>query len=497
MLAARWLTGGAMASTTLDDLGRWLDRGQVDLDDLLRACLDRIKTAAEADRATLYLIDDARQELVSRVAHLPEIAEIRLKIGEGIAGRVARTGKVIRVPGDVDPEGIAVRVDAQTGYVTATVIAAPVRGHDGRVLGVVQVLNKPRGFSEADADTLERVADQLGAILERTSLAPMIGPGQRHPLAFRFNEVIGDSPSMRAVYDRLGRAAPTQATVLLRGETGTGKELMARAVHVNSPRRDGPFVKVDCGALPASLIENELFGHRRGAFTGADRDAPGMIAAAEGGTLFLDEVAELPPAAQVKVLRLLQDRTYVPVGDTQPRAADVRFVAATHRDLERAVAEGALRQDLYYRLRVVEVVLPPLRARGAADLDRLTDHFLFVYGRKHGRPDLELTEAARATLHGHPWAGNVRELEHLIESAVVLAPEARIEPDDLALGPTVGAAPIGARFCTDLRPLREVEAAYVAHVLAHHDGNRTAAARDLEIGRNTLLRKLRAGDPEG
>lgn len=477
-----------MDDAMLNDLQARVDQGQVDLDALLREALDRVTRAARADRATLYLLDDARRELVSRVAHLPEISEIRLKLGEGIAGRVAAEGEPLRVPGDLTSDGIAIRIDDLTGYQTTTVIAVPIRGTEGRVLGVLQALNKPQGFTETDERGLQHMADQLGGLLERTSLAPMLSPGQRHPLAFQFNDVVGDSPPMREVYTRLRRAAATQATVLLRGETGTGKELMARAVHVNSPRAEGPFVKVDCGALPEALIENELFGHRRGAFTGADRDQPGQIAAAEGGTLFLDEVAELPPSAQVKLLRLLQDRTYLPVGSAAPLHADVRFVAATHRDLERAVADGTFRQDLYYRLRVVEVHLPPLRARGPADLDRLIDHFLFTFRQRHGREELALSDAARTHLHTHSWPGNVRELEHLIESAVVLSPGPTISPTELALGPSP--TPAGPQFTSPILPLREVEAAYIAFVLDHHEGNQSAAARTLEIGRNTLARKL-------
>lgn len=477
-----------MDGAVLEDLQDRVAQGQVDLDALLREALDRVKRAARADRATLYLLDDARRELVSRVAHLPEISEIRLKLGEGIAGRVAAEGVPLRVPGDLTANGIAVRIDDLTGYQTTTVIAVPIRGADQRVLGVLQALNKPQGFTSADERGLQRMADQLGALIEHTSLAPMLAPGQRHPLAFQFNDVVGDSPPMREVYTRLRRAAATEATVLLRGETGTGKELMARAVHVNSPRGAGPFVKVDCGALPQGLIENELFGHKRGAFTGADRDAPGQIAAAEGGTLFLDEVAELPLPAQVKLLRLLQDRTYLPLGSAEPQRADVRFVAATHRDLEQAVADRTFRQDLYYRLRVVEVHLPPLRARGPADLDRLIDHFHFLFRQRHHRDVLPLTEAARAHLHRHDWPGNVRELEHLIESAVVLSPGPSLEVEDLPLSPAP--APASDLFTTPILPLREVEAAYVAFVVEHHGGNRSAAARTLEIGRNTLARKL-------
>jgi Nif-specific regulatory protein len=284
--------------------------------------------------------------------------------------------------------------------------------------------------------------------------------------------------------------------VLVRGETGTGKELIARAVHFNSPRREGPLVKVDCAALPEQLIENELFGHERGAYTGADRVAEGKVAAADGGTLFLDEIGELTLPTQGKLLRLLQDRTYLRVGGKQPMRADVRFVAATHRPLEQLVEEGRFRSDLYYRLRVVEIAMPPLRDRGHADLERLIDHFLFEHGRQHGRRGLQLTAEARAALHGYAWPGNVRELEHALESAVVLCPGQLITPDLFPFRQR-SLASVGSdgadddAFLTPVRPLREVEEAYVRHVLELCGGNRSEAARRLGIGRNTLLRKIK------
>jgi Nif-specific regulatory protein len=287
---------------------------------------------------------------------------------------------------------------------------------------------------------------------------------------------------MRAVYDRTDRAARTEATVLVRGESGTGKELIARAIHDNSARRDKPFVKVDCAALPESLVENELFGHVRGAYTGADRAAEGKVHAAAGGTLFLDELGELPLGVQGKLLRLFQDRDFVRVGGTQPERADVRLVCATHRALEGA---PGFRQDLYYRIRVVEIVLPPLRERGHDDLDRLIDHLLFEAARRHGRPGLTLAPAARARLHAWGWPGNVRELENRIEASAVLAAGMEIQADELELPADAareGFVPTGT--------LAEVELAYIRHVLARCGGNQSEAARVLGIARNTLARRV-------
>ncbi len=483
-------------SPALEALVQRLAEQEIDLDAVLQRVIEETARQLRADRATFYLVDHARQQLVSRVSILHEITEIRLRLGEGVAGWVARSGKPVHVPrGRVDAR-FAARFDAATGYRTEHQLAVPVFHDGGAVVGVLQVLNRKKGeFGPEDEATLAELAAQVGRLLQTSSLEAQLVPQQQQPLAFHFNRIVGASPSMRQVYGRVTRAAATEATVLLRGETGTGKDLVARAVHFNSARAAGPLVKVDCAALPENLVENELFGHERGAFTGAERRAEGKVAAARGGTLFLDEVAELPPAVQGKLLRLVQEQTYFRVGGSKPQRADVRFLFATHRDLERAVATEHFREDLYFRIRVVEIRIPPLRERGHADLERLVDHFLHRFRREHRRHGLVLTQDARACLHSHAWPGNVRELEHAIESAVVLAPGTEITRDLLPIGPALRAASGGLSspdsFVSGIRPLRAVESAYCRHVLELCGGNRTEAARRLGIGRNTLLRKLR------
>ena len=470
---------------------------QVDLEEVLRRIMDEVVLQLAADRGTLYLVDHARDELVSRVAHLPELTEIRLRMGEGVAGWVAARGECVNIPGGRrDPhfdERFHHRIDRLTGYRTLSLLAVPVNDPDGHRIGVLQVLNKRDGvFDAADERRLAALAVDVARLLSDTSLRSQLRPGQRQSLDFRYNGIVGVAPVMREVYDRTARAARTEATVLVLGESGSGKELIARAVHCNSPRRDGPFVKVDCAALPAGLIENELFGHERGAFTGADRAAEGKVEAAHKGTLFLDEVGELPSSVQGKLLRLIQERTFLRVGGARVQTVDLRFVCATHRDLEADVAAGRFRQDLYYRLRVVPIRVPPLRERGPVDLDRLIDHLLFELVRRHGRESLRLGSAARAVLQAHPWPGNVRELENCLEAAVVLAPGPEIGPAHLTVGQ---AAPNAAPrrldvFETPTAPLVVVERAYIEHVLRQCGGNRSEAARKLGIGRNTLLRKL-------
>ncbi len=487
---------------TLDHLHSQLVDRKLDLDDVLARVVDEAVGRMGADRGTLYLVDRVRGELVSRVALLPEITEIRLRMGEGVAGWVAATGETIHVPHNSTDPRFSPRIDTQTGYRTRSQLAVPVLDHAdtprvGRarsIVGVLQVLNKSSGdFDPDDITALHALADGVGRLLAVSSLASQLSTVPSHPLSFGFNHIVGDSAAMREVNGHVLRAARTDATVLLRGESGTGKELLARAVHDNSDRRSGPFVVVDLAALPPELIESELFGHVRGAFTGAVRDARGRAAMAHGGTLFLDEIGELPLPIQAKLLRLLQSRSVFPVGGNRSLEVDVRFVCATHRDLEAMVARGAFREDLYYRIRVVEVKVPPLRARGHGDLDRLIDHFLFAFRRRHGRLAVRLTDEARARLHAHNWPGNVRELQHRLESALILAPGGDIDTPDLGLDSPAPPVPDNADasgFSTPLVPLHDLTAAYVQWAVAQCDGNRSEAARRLGIGRNTLLRWL-------
>ena len=361
--------------------------------------------------------------------------------------------------------------------------------------GVVQLLNREGGcFDAEDEEYLVALATQLARALAMTTLRPGEGRTPGVVLQGRFNRIVGRSAPLGAVYERVRLAAETDATVLLRGETGTGKGLFARAIHVNSKRQTKPFVVVDCTTLPIQLVESELFGHERGAFTGADRRVPGKVEHAEGGTLFLDEIGDLPPDIQGKLLRFLQDRTFERVGGRQQLVADVRIVAATHRDLEQAVTANQFRQDLYYRLRVVEIDLPSLRERGAAEIESLARHFADGYAARYGRPAPTIEPNAMAAIVAHDFPGNVRELEHWIESAIALAADGKITLAHLparrrsggGATPTNGGAaavPLGL-------PLDEAVRRYVRATVAACGGNKTEAARRLGVGRNTITRAL-------
>ena len=488
----------------------FLTRG-VELVELLGALVDAVVQQLDAEKGTLYLVDGAARMVVSVVTDVP--GGIRLGIGQGLAGAVAKDGVVVNVGDAASDPRFHPATDQKTGFKTRSVLAVPVKDAGGENIGVLQLLNARAGvFSPAAEAQALLLARQAGSVLERTSLyaelkrrSPL--STDRPGLAFRFNQIVGESEPMRQAYTVVEKAARTDATVLITGESGTGKELFARAIHMNSARRKLPFVKVDCTTLPEALIENELFGHEKGAFTGADKTTAGKFEVAAGGTLFIDEIGELPLKLQGKILRVLQDREFERVGGTKIIAADVRIVCATHRDLPAMIEDGLFREDLYYRIKVVPLPTPPLRERGPADLLRLVGHFVSTFSRRHQRPNVRISEAAIAVLKAHPFPGNIRELEHVIESAVVMCDGEVIEPRDLSLAErkrTTTAAPTttttpgsssGARAGDPDLTLEMLEREHIRLVLEAVKGNQSEAARRLGIGRNTLARKL-SGEPE-
>jgi DNA-binding NtrC family response regulator len=302
--------------------------------------------------------------------------------------------------------------------------------------------------------------------------------------------IVGSSPAVRKVIQMIEKVAPTEATVLVRGPSGTGKELVARALHGNSSRRDKPLVTVNCATLQENLLESELFGHEKGAFTGAERAKPGLFEMAEGGTLFIDEVAEMTPALQAKLLRVLEDGHYRRVGSTQEKHADVRVVAATNKPLEEEVKAGRFREDLFFRLNVIAITLPALRDR-REDIPALVEHFLRT--RQVGKTPFAVESPALAVLCGYDWPGNVRELANVIERAQILAEGNTITVDDLPENLVQVSKPApGAEMPPVVGPddLDGVERRHVADVLRKHDGNKVQAARALGVSRRTLYRLI-------
>ncbi len=349
--------------------------------------------------------------------------------------------------------------------------------------GAVDYVTKPFKVDEIKI-AIEKTLSRKKLVAENNELKRQLAEGTS------FEKFIGNSESVVQLKKLAGRIAGSDSTVLVRGESGTGKDLIARAIHQHSPRANGPFVTINCAALPENLLESELFGHKKGSFTGAIKDKEGLFKVADGGTFFLDEVGNTSMAIQVKLLRVLEDKRMTPVGETKPIEVDVRLIAATNADLEEEVKAGRFRADLFYRLNVIPIHIPPLRAR-SDDIDLLTRHFIADFCAKQGVPEKGLSDEARRLLLEYNWPGNVRELENTIERAVLLSRTDTLEvsdfPDRLADSTS------DALVQTDepSNPtLESIEKAYIHFVISQTDGKKAEAARILGIDASTLYRKI-------
>jgi DNA-binding NtrC family response regulator len=371
-------------------------------------------------------------------------------------------------------------------------MAAPLRvGDEVHALLYVDRISGDRPFSRTDLEFLAAVANQLAVqMLNRQQVAHLEAEVERLAVAPRKAQValVGSDPSMQAVQAFVARAAPTHAPVLVLGESGTGKELVARALHLQSKRADRPLQVVNCAAIAENLVESTLFGHVKGAFTGADETRPGVFELADGATLFLDEVGELPLPTQAKLLRALEQGEVQRVGDGNLRRVDVRLIAATNRDLAEEAKAGRFREDLFHRLNVLCVTLPPLRER-PADIEPLIEHFLGESARRLGQSAKRLLPEARTLLLRHPWPGNVRQLRNVIERASIMASGPLIRSEDLPA--ELRAEPATVAVAAPMASLAAVEKAHILRVLERCGGNKKQAAEVLEIDRSTLYAKLR------
>ena len=428
--------------------------------------------------ATVLIVDDdaalrdGLAETVGDLGHRPVVAASGSEaLARLAAGGINAVLLDLRMPGELDGMATLARIRAQAHpppVLVLTAYASPANTIEAMRLGAHDHLTKPVGRAD--------LAAALDGMLQRARPDPVEG---KRPAG----GLVGSSEAMRRVQKTIGLVADSPATVLIGGETGTGKEEVARAIHAYSARRERPFVPVDCAAIRADLLETELFGHARGGFPGATSDRSGAFAQAAGGTLFLDEVGDMAPVMQAKILRVIQDRTVTPLGG-RPLRIDVRLVAATHRDLPALVAEGRFRADLYYRLAVVPIGLPPLRER-LADIVPLAEHFLAAFGKR-------LSAGAAARLLAYPWPGNVRELRNVVERAAVLVRGGLIASDEIDLP---GASPVAMEEIVDEAgdlpgAVARLERRMIARALSEESGNRTRAAKRLGIQRQLLYAKI-------
>jgi len=483
----------------------------IELDDLLPVVVEKTKQLLGAEGCSVILLDETGRELYfpwvspenSEVAE--RLRQLRMPADKGIAGTVVQTGESLLVP-DVyrDPRFYSA-VDQQTGGATRSIVCAPLRTQRG-IIGVIECINKQSGtFTQADLTFLEALAGSIAVSIENARLYQTLKLSEarlrdqvvllarERPVRTRFTDIVGGGPAMEKVFSLVESAISSPITVMLQGETGTGKEVIARAIHFEGPRREKAFVAVNCGAFTETLLESELFGYRKGAFTGANADKRGLFEAADGGSIFLDEIGDTPPALQVKLLRVLERGEFIPVGDTQVRRVDTRVISATNKDLLAEVRAGRFREDLYYRLNAFPIHIPPVRDR-REDIPPLVAYLLRRLAQKWGKHEMTVAPEAMECLLRYPWPGNVRELEHELERAVTLAGDAAtLHPEHFSeriLGAATGAGRV--RLAGSLKQARDgFERDYIAHVLRTQRGNVSHAARVLGISRVMLQKKMK------
>jgi transcriptional regulator with GAF, ATPase, and Fis domain len=475
----------------LDALVRFSERllGATDVPRLLEELVDALLEVTHADKGFLILLEDGEMTIrAARNVARESIEDAVERVSDSIIQRVVETRRPLVVADalhDAEWSGSSSVVNLRL----CSVLCAPLL-QKGDVFGVLYLGNDNvvSLFDDRALEILTVFSAQASLLLQNALLLESL---RRENVALRdavasrqYGELIGAGASMREVYRRIEKVAATDISVLVTGETGTGKEVVAREVHRRSPRASGAFVAVNCGAIPESLLESELFGHVKGAFTGAVANRPGKFQAAHGGTLFLDEIGEMPAVLQTKLLRALQDRAVTKVGDTRPEPVDIRVIAATNKVLEDEIRRGAFREDLYYRLDVVSIPLPPLRDRGE-DVVVLARWFLQRYAKEFGSRVRGFTPSALVAMRKYAWPGNIRELENRVKKAVVLADRALVSAEDLDLRPDL---------LEPILPLaqakEEYQKRYINEVLERNGGNRTKTAKDLGVDPRTIFRHL-------
>ncbi len=467
--------------------------------DDMQTLLVRMAEAAtrlfNADRSSIFLWDKPNKIVVGRPALGIENGELRLPDDAGIVGQVIQTGEPRRVNSEIDEQEIDRAVDKQTGYRTKTLLCVPINSPDGDRLGAFELLNKRVGiFTNEDQHGLIELASYAAVALENTQQFAELVARQEKMVEQAAQDVtlVGESAPIQAVRATARRVADTDLAVLLLGENGTGKEVVSRSIHFGSRRRKHPFIAVNCAAIAETLLESELFGHEKGAFTDAHETRPGKFELASGGTLLLDEIGDMSPAGQAKLLRVLEEKTIVRVGGSRPIHTDVRVLAATNQKLVELVRAKRFREDLYFRLNVVTLELPPLRARGD-DVMLLAEYFLREFSKRAGRRTPKFSAAARKRLESHAWPGNVRELRNLMERLAYLTSGDRIEAEDLAfiLSPATGTvAMAGARLNLN-DATHEFQRKHIQQAIDAARGNVSQAAKNLGVHRSNLYRKMR------
>ena len=462
---------------------------------LLESIAEQATRLLDCDRASIFIWDRERKEVVACPALGMEGGILRLPDNVGIVGEVIKTGKASRVENAYDDPRFNRHVDQSSGYVTNSLLCHPLLDGEGKLIGAFEMINKRGGvFHPDDEETLAHLCTQAAIAIQNTRELEDLVRSHFH-LTEQVTEgvrIIGNSPAIVALRETIRRLAATDLPVLILGESGTGKEVVSQALHYRGPRAERPFVAVNCAALTESLLESELFGHEKGAFTDAREARAGKFELADGGTLFLDEIGDMSLGGQSKLLRVLEQKVVTRVGGSQTIPINVRVIAATNADLAAKVREKKFREDLYYRLSVVTQTLPPLRER-PEDILPLAEDFLERFSRQARRPALKLTADARRRLQAHAWPGNVRELRNLMERIAFLNPTDRVEADDLAfiLSPDRETLIEPSGDLSLDNATKKFQRDFIRRSVKRVQGNMSEAARLLGVHRSNLYRKMR------
>ncbi|MBW2733816.1 MAG: sigma 54-interacting transcriptional regulator [Deltaproteobacteria bacterium] len=459
------------------------------LPELLEELMDAVVAVTNADKGFLILFDDEAPRIrVARNLHHQNIDDAVDQLSDSILAKVLKTKEPLIVSDALKDDEFANALSVMKLKVVS-VMCVPLMDKD-TVIGLIYVGNDNvvELFEVQTLEVLTIFAAQASLIVKNALLIDELKLDNKNLTerldASRFGRIIGACDAMREVFKKVEKVAATDISVLITGETGTGKELIAKEVHERSPRAKGNFVTINCGAIPENLLESELFGHVKGAFTGAVVNKQGKFHVASGGTLFLDEVGELAIHLQVKLLRALQEKTVMRVGGTRPEAVDIRIIAATNRNLEDGIRDGNFREDLFYRLNVININLPPLRVRGE-DVMVIAKYFLNKYVKEFSTKVKGFSPNAVIALRKHNWPGNIRQLENHIKKAVVLADTPLLSPDDLDLH-----ADMLPPIVSLVQAKEDFQRNYIKEVLARNNGNRTKTARDLGVDPRTIFRHL-------
>lgn len=478
----------------LKEISTWVS-SVLDLDALLELIINTATRMMQARASSLLLLDEKTKRLYFKVATGEKKEEIRkyeLNLGQGIAGFVAEKGEPLLIP-DVEKDRRWYKAISESiGFKTRSIACVPMKVN-GKIIGVVEIIDKEDGspIQNADMRTLTVFADLASMAISNAQKIDQFIRENRDLKAELENkyQIIGESEALTKVVSDALKVANSKTSTLILGESGTGKELLARLIHRAGPRKDGPMVVINCAALPETLLEAELFGYERGAFTGATSRKIGKFELADGGTIFLDEIGEMSPGMQAKLLRVLQEQAFYRVGGTMSISVNVRVLSATNRDITKEVAEGKFREDLYYRLNVIQIHMPSLRVR-KGDIPILANHFLNVFKQEGGVPHLKISDKAMRKILEYDWPGNVRELRNAIERAVVMGNDIEILPEDLPIFvPMVDHAGMEAGL-TLKDAIDRFKKEFITLSLKYCEGNRGKAAKMMDIQRTYLSRLI-------